>query len=308
MPAPHPDRPQRWLITGASGQLGGHLLRLLTEPSDTPREILALAGQGPVFEPPAPAVGPAAELTILRLDLRDLDALRETVAVFAPTHVVHVGAMTAVGDCLQRPADAARINTDATRELALAAARRGARFVFSSTDMVFAGDAAPYRETDAPRPLSHYGRAKSAAERALRGVDNALVVRIPLLWGRPCTDRSNTFMTQLAALRAGRPLKLFTDEFRTPIHVADAAAALIALAESPLTGTIHVAGSERLSRYEMIRRVAAALGIAEPKLEAISRLSIESPEPRPADLSLDATRFRALFPALPIRPVGAAIS
>lgn len=300
---PAPDRPQRWLVTGASGQLGGHLVRLLARPAAAPHEILALTGQGAVFAPP-PAPG-LPEITVLRLDLRELDALRDTVAVFAPSHVLHVGAMTAVGDCLQRPADAARINTDATRELALAAARRGARFVFSSTDMVFSGAAAPYRESDPPHPLSHYGRTKSAAERALRGVDNALVVRIPLLWGRPCTDRPNTFMSQLAALQSGRPLKLFTDEFRTPIHVADAAAALIALAESPLTGTIHIAGPERLSRYEMIHRVAAALNITDAQLEPISRLSIESPEPRPADLSLDATRFRALFPILPIRAAGA---
>ena len=105
----------------------------------------------------------------------------------------------------------------------------------------------------------------------------------------------------------GRPLRLFTDEFRTPIWLADAAIALIALARSDQTGIIHVAGPKRLSRYEMVEQVARLLNIPEPQLVPTSRLSTDAPEPRPADLSLDGSRFVTLFPNLAPGPIRAEV-
>lgn len=291
---------QRWLITGASGQLGGHVLRLLAQEPGPPL-ILPLAGRG--------VAGPAA--TANHIDLADADALRARVADFRPTHVLHLGAMTAVGECCGQPERARLVNTVATEVLAGAAHRVDARLLFSSTDMVFDGEAAPYCETDPPHPLSHYARTKVAAEQALAAFPNALVVRIPLLYGISCSGRETTFVQQLAALRNGQPLRLFTDEFRTPVWLADAARAMIGLARSDLTGLIHVAGPQRLSRYDLLAACAKLLGIAQPNLVRASRLDIAAGEPRPADLSLNGSRFDRLFPHLkpgPLHPEALAAS
>jgi len=211
--------------------------------------------------------------------------------------------MTAVGACHADPLLAERINRDATRILAESAAACGARMVFTSTDMAFAGDNAPYRPDDAPDARSCYGRSKVAAERAIAAVPGVLIVRIPLLFGRPRTPRSTTFERQVAALRSGAPLRLFTDEYRTPLFLEDAARALVALAQSDLGGVVHVAGPERMSRYELIERVARRLGIDRPKLEPCSRLSIDAAEPRPEDLSLDGSGFVERYPELAPRTV-----
>jgi dTDP-4-dehydrorhamnose reductase len=215
--------------------------------------------------------------------------------------------MTSVAEAHARPDDAHRINVEATRTLAQAARSVGARFVFSSTDMVFDGEAAPYRETDTPRPVSHYGRTKAEAEWVAADFDDTLVVRLPLMYGFARGPRDTTFAQQVAALGEGRPLRLFTDEFRTPIWLADAAVALIALGRSDQTGIIHVAGPKRLSRYEMVEQCARLLDIRDPQLVPTSRLSIDAHEPRPADLSLDGTRFVSLFPNLAPGPVRAEV-
>jgi dTDP-4-dehydrorhamnose reductase len=283
---------QRWLITGASGQLGGHVVRLLAQESRPP-VILPLAGRG--------AAGPAAAVD--HIDLADADALRACVSDFRPTHVMHLGALTAVGDCFAQPERARLVNTVASEVLAHTAHHVGARLLFSSTDMVFDGAAAPYCEADPPHPLSHYARTKVSAEQALAAFPNALIVRIPLLYGMPCSRRETTFVQQLAALRNGQPLRLFTDEFRTPVWLADAARAIIGLARSDLSGLIQVAGPERLSRYDMIAACAALLGIAPPNLIRASRLDIAVGEPRPADLSLNGSRFDRLFPDLKPGPL-----
>ncbi len=286
---------ERWLITGVSGQLGGHLLTQLAQQIPA-SDILALAGQGPT---------PLAAAAIARIDLADLAALPKVVDNFRPTHVIHAAAVTSIAAAFADPDRARRINVDATVGLAEAAAAHHARFVFVSTDMVFDGAHAPYRESDPPQPLSHYGRTKAEAERAVIPIDGTLSVRIPLMYGYPCAPRETTFVKQMHALRTGEPLRLFIDEYRTPLWLGDAARILIALARSPLTGLIHVGGPERLSRYEMAERFADALDLPAARLVPVSRLSIESPEPRPADLSLNADRLAGLFPQLvfgPIRP------
>lgn len=283
---------RRWLITGASGQLGAHIVRRLSGDPAGDDVVLPLVG------PRADAAPPAR-----RLDLADAAALAACLHEFRPTHVLHAGGMTAVAECHARPIDAFRVNVDATRVLIEVAARQGARVLYCSTDMVFDGQRAPYREADPPAPLSVYGRTKRAAESLLRGLDRALVVRLPLLYGLPAAPRQTTFVQQIDALRRGEPLRLFIDEFRTPISLLDAAGALVELARSETPGVIHVAGPERLSRYQMGERFAAALGIRDPRLEAVSRQSIAAAEPRPADLSLDGARFLKLMPQLAPRAI-----
>lgn len=273
----------RWMVTGASGLLGSHVVRQLVDGERG--AVFALAGQQDVGTP---------GVETARIDLANLDSLRTAATEFAPTHVIHLGAMTAVGACHQHPQAAEQINVAATRALAESAA--GARFLFSSTDMVFDGNTAPYDEAATPAPLSHYGRTKVRAEEALADLPNTLVVRIPLMYGLPLSQRATTFAQQIAALQNGQPLKLFVDEFRTPVWVADAARALIALAQTDATGLIHVAGPQRLSRHDLVAQAAELLGIAAPRLERISRLDIPAAEARPADLSLVGRRFGALLP------------
>ncbi len=276
----------KWFVTGATGQLGSHVIHALQK-YGIADNILAVNRNGDA---------PNSDTATAAVDLQDTDALRACAVNWQPTHFIHLGGMTSVGEAHQHPDAASRVNVDATKALADVAAEFGARFVFSSTDMVFDGRAAPYREDAATCPLSHYGRTKAAAEEALLRYEHALVVRLPLMYGFPRMPRITTFTEQITALRDGRPLRLFHDEYRTPIWLADAANAIIALAQSDSTGLIHVAGPERLSRYEMAARFADLLDIHEPDLEQVSRLSINSPESRPADLSLDSSLFASQFP------------
>jgi len=288
-----PRMRERWLVTGASGQLGGHVVRQLATEGLADR-VLALAGRGNVG---------TADVNAQHIDVRDEAALRACVAAYRPTIILHLAAMTAVAEAYARPTEAERVNTHATGVLVDAAERCGARLVFSSTDMVFDGEAAPYREDDPPNPLNQYGRTKAAAERLVLIGGNTLVVRLPLMYGLPVTPRATTCAQQLAALERREPLRLFVDEFRTPASLRDGARAVIGLARSERPGLLHVAGPQRLSRYQLAQAFARALRIDNPRLEPVSRSSVASPERRPADLSLDDTAFRHEFQELAPGPI-----
>ena len=278
----------RWLVTGAAGQLGGHVCERLRRDPTHP-DVYALVS--PTYEN-------ADTDRRFRVDFGDPDALAGIVSEIKPDFVLHIGAMTAVAACHADPAGARCVNVEATAALAAEAVESGARLIFTSTDMVFDGEHAPYDESATPNPVSEYGRTKLAAEQIVLGCPRGLVVRLPLMYGFPVSRRATTFVNQIAALRAGQPLRLFHDEFRTPLALTDAADALIGLARSDELGILHVAGPEQLSRLELIQRAAEVLGLDASPIVPISRLDIESAEPRPRDLSLNGSRFVRCFPTL----------
>ncbi len=125
-----------------------------------------------------------------------------------------------------------------------------------------------------------------------------LVARLSLLYGPSRSGREGFFDRTMAALRAGTPQAFFTDEYRTPLDYATAAEILVRLAESETRGMIHVGGPERLSRFELMSRAAAALGIDPTLVRPNRRADVPFAEPRPADVSLDSSRLNRLFPDL----------
>jgi dTDP-4-dehydrorhamnose reductase len=274
------------LITGASGLLGAHLLRQLAAEGE---QAVAWSGTrgGELFGFPLRPV-----------DLTDADAVAEAFRAARPAAVIHAAALARIADCAREPERARSVNALATARLAELCAAAGARLAHVSTDLVFDGERAPYRESDEPTPLSAYGRAKAEGERAVLAHPGHCVARLSLLYGPSLTGRS-FFDEQVSALRAGRPVKLFTDEWRTPLDLPTAARALLELAGAEVSGVLHLGGPERLSRHELGLLLAEALGADPALVVPARRQDVPAAEPRPRDTSLDSSRWRGLFPGLP---------
>src|SRR5262245_5057706 len=165
-----------------------------------------------------------------------------------PSALVHCAAIPEIGACEAEPGAAWALNAGAVAEIARAALETGLRWIQVSTDLVFDGTAAPYRPGDAPRPLSTYGATKALGERlALSSGGNALVVRIPLLFGASATGGRSASERILLAVRRGEEVVLFRDEWRTPLDAGEAASALPALRASDRTGIPHVAVGARVA-------------------------------------------------------------
>jgi dTDP-4-dehydrorhamnose reductase len=124
------------------------------------------------------------------------------------------------------------------------------------------------------------------------------VARLSLLYGPSLIGRPYFFDEQVCCLREGRPVTLFHDEWRTPLHLGIAAKSLLDILDSSYEGILHVGGPERLSRLEMGLRLAKFLEVSKPAINKVSRESIMG-EPRPRDTSLDCSLWRKLFPGVP---------
>jgi len=269
----------RVVVTGSTGLLGGWLVAELERSG---AEVIARGG---------PSRGERG------LDLTDAAAVQDLVTDARPDVVIHTAALSAIGDCAQDPARARQVNVDATSNVALACERTGARLIHTSTDLVFDGEDAPYREDASPAPVSIYGRTKHEAESVALSTPRSVVVRLSLLFGPTRTERRGFFDQQLDALRARSPIRLFEDEWRTPLSLRAAAEGLVAIARSDLQGLVHLGGPERWSRHEMGVLLAQALGIEQPMIERTSRSSAPG-EPRPRDVALDSSAFHRAFPRL----------
>ncbi|HET6204438.1 MAG TPA: sugar nucleotide-binding protein [Planctomycetota bacterium] len=272
-----PDRTDSLLVTGASGLLGWNVVRAAQA------RKFAVAGSARGGRPDGlDGIGwSRADLSIPGEPARLLGELR-------PRAVLHCAARAEIGGCDRDPAGAWALNAGAPSEMGRICAEGEIRLVHVSTDLVFDGTAPPYRPDDPPRPLSTYGRSKALGERAaLAAGGDALVVRVPLLYGRSRTGDRSASERVIAAARRGEEVVLFRDEWRTPLDVGDAAEGLLDLLEAPVRGTLHLGGPDRVSRLELGREVLRVAGLLEktPVREA-SRLEHRG-APRPEDLSLD---------------------
>ncbi len=187
------------------------------------------------------------------------------------------------------------ITVDGAHAAARAAAGAGARFLFVSTDLVFDGEHAPYAEHVPAQPVMPYGALKLEAEAAVRDAHpEAVILRCALLVGASGDVRRPAF--EVGRLEAGEPLDAFVDEWRTPLHVDDAAQAAWELVLGETTGTWHLGGPERMTRHTLARLTCRLYGFDE----SLVREARRAPD-RPRDVALDASRLIGLLGWAPRR-------
>ena len=227
-----------------------------------------------------------------QLDLTDFAAVRHAFQSRPPRLVIHCAALSRSPACQADPPLARQLNVEATDLLADLA--EAIPFIFFSSDLVFDGRQGNYDESAAPNPLSVYAETKVAAERIVLANPRHTVIRTSLNGG---TSRSGTraFNEEVRhAWQAGQTLKLFSDEYRSPIPAVVTARGVWKLAAQNRPGLFHLAGSERLSRWEIGQLIAARWPQLNPRIEPNS-LSDYSGVPRSPDTSLNSTKIQRLL-------------
>ena len=271
-------------ITGSGGLIGSYILA--TAPK-TPIPPLPLGGKG--WGEGAPRV---VGLTRPILELTDFAAVRERFRRDKPELIIHCAALTRATVCEQDPALARKINVEVTRLLADLAA--DVSFLLISTDLVFDGKCGWYDEDAAVNPLTVYAQTKVEAEQIVLENPHHTVIRTSLNGGTS-PARNRGFNEELRrAWEAGKPTRLFVDEFRCPIPAIETAQAIWNLINKRATGLFHVAGKERLSRWQIGELVAARWPQLHPKLEQASIRDYTGP-PRSADTSLNCAKAEGLL-------------
>jgi dTDP-4-dehydrorhamnose reductase len=280
---------KKLLITGCSGFLGWHLCQLGQIEYD-------IFGTYFSHEIKIPGV------TTIKVDLTDYKNLKEIFNEIKPDAVIHTAAQSQPNFCQTHPTESSVINVTASLNIAGLCANSGIPCAFTSTDLVFDGLNAPYKETDAVCPVNVYGQQKVMAEIGmLERYPLVAICRMPLMFGNATPTATSFIQGFIETLKDGRELNLFTDEFRTPVSGTTAAKGLLMALEN-VNGIIHLGGKERISRYDFGQLLVEIFNLPASSLKAGRQQDVKMAAPRPADVSLDSNKAIALgYESLSIR-------
>ena len=221
------------------------------------------------------------------LDITQKERTVETIVRLHPFCVVHTAAETNVDLCESDHEHARRINVEGTANIAEGCIKMGAKMIFISTDYVFDGTKGNYSEIDQPNPISFYGLTKLEAERIVaETLPEALIVRTSVLYGwHP--SKLNFATWTLKGLQEHETLRIVRDHINSPTFAENLAYAIRMAIERKSRGILHIAGSERISRFEFARKIAQKFHLDERLLIPVEMRDLNWVARRPRDSSLD---------------------
>lgn len=279
------------LVTGGAGFIGSNLVDALLARGDEVTIVDDLStGHRRNLEA---ALAAGAEL--VELDVRDRDALEQTVERVAPETVFHLAAQIDVRKSVADPAFDASINVGGTANV-LEAVRRAEtpKLVFASTGGAIYGEGdgreLPLSEAEPVAPLSPYGQSKQAAElymslyERLYGVPS-VCLRLGNVYG-PRQDplgEAGVIAIFCGLLREGGQPTVYGDgrQTRDYIFVGDVVSAMIAAADSPARGPVNVGTGIETDVLALIRGLADLDGgafeplFAPPRTGEVQRITID---------------------------------
>jgi len=272
------------LVTGGSGLLGQHI----NIEADKFFELLTLFNSN---------VGNCNKFNNANADIKNFKLIKKIFNTFKPDVVIHTAAIT---NPIPQPGQSSKeiyeINVNATKNIAELCKKFYAKLIYISTDLVYAGYRGSMLKEDAKLiPASLYAETKLVAEMKIKEtLENYLILRTALLYGFGLSHSRSHFHKMSDELKSNNPVKLFTDQFRTPIELNEAAKIIIQLAQMDIVGdTLNLGGTERVSRFEFGEILCSMAGYDENLLQKIKLDDI--PElPKVEDVSLNTDKLHSL--------------
>ena len=284
----------RVLVTGANGLVGSRLVALLAARGHS----VSAFGRGN-----RRGNGPG---TYTSVDLTDELALSEAILAVRPEVVVNAASMTDVDVCESASVQAFRVNGVAPGAIARSTRELGAHLVQVSTDYVFDGEAGPYAEEAVPNPRGVYALTKHIGEQAVRALsDSWAIARTAVVYGWPPSGRPNFGAWLVEALRSGRPVPLFIDQYVSPSLADSVAEQLAEVAERRLDGIWNVCGADVVNRVQFGEALCGVFGLSTKTIvpTPLAKANFKSPRPVHAGLRTDKAAAH-----LTVKPLGLAES
>jgi dTDP-4-dehydrorhamnose reductase len=250
----------KWLITGASGQLG-------------------LALQEELKERTLDFVGANSS----EMDVTKPLIVNQIVDLIKPNVIINAAAWTDVDGAESNEFDAYSVNSLGPQNLAIAASKIGARLVQISTDYVFSGDASsPWSENAPHNPQSVYGSTKSEGEKFVLTTLplNSYVVRTAWLYSSKGKNFAKTMVN--LALNQKCEIRVVNDQIGQPTFAGDLAKQIVelVLSEAP-AGIYHGTNSGRATWFEFAQAIFSIAGADVSRVIPVSTSDFPSPAKRP---------------------------
>lgn len=229
----------------------------------------------------------------IRLDLTEYSEpeLDRIFCEYSFSHVINCVALPDIQFCEQFPEQADWLNRALPSLLARQSLKYNFKLVHISTDAVFDGSTPNRTEDDSPKPTNVYAVTKHAGELEVIGTNpSALIARVNFVGRSPMQKSLFDFFQQ--NLTARNPIQGYSNLYFTPLWVTETVRAIIDLVSKSEFGIFHVAGSNRISKYEFGCLVADRLNIERSFIEPIEFMNLKGTPLRSLDLSLSNEKLK----------------
>ncbi|MDD1773982.1 MAG: dTDP-4-dehydrorhamnose reductase [Methanobacterium sp.] len=262
---------KRLFITGGSGLLGSKFIRF----SDK-YEVITTYNSNP-------------RDNAIKLDITNDEQVINKIESLSPDVVVHSAALTNVDYCEDHQEEAYKINAQGTLNMAKACQKVDSKLIYVSTDFVFDGREGLYSEDHQTNPLSYYGLSKLKGEEFVKdsGVNYA-IARVSVLYGWHTNFNYVTWV--INELKAGNQINIVTDEYNSPTYADNAAEALLKIFTKDKKGIYHIAGNERINRFDFARNIAQVFELDPTLIKPIKSEDLIRKAQRPLDSSLQVRK------------------
>lgn len=259
------------LVTGGQGQLGMELQKLAVN---------------------------CPNLDFIFTDKKELDLTNnQLVTDFFTNHqfdcVINCAAYTFVDGAEENSREAEILNADVPKLLAELCNQSGSLLVHISTDYVFDGNSmVPYRESDTPNPINHYGKTKLQGDNHIREIaDRAVIFRTSWLYS---AHGGNFVKTILRKAHNGENLKVVDDQIGTPTYAADLASAILEVIDQLPDGKFNLlynfSNLGEATWFDFAKAILEIKGV-EYAVEPTKTIDLNLKAKRPAYSVLDKTRI-----------------
>jgi dTDP-4-dehydrorhamnose reductase len=276
-------------VTGTNGLLGQHLVQLLLSKD---YQVVAISkGDDRTSYVSHP------QYKYYSVDISEDFGLHDVLCMEEPDIFVHAAAITQVDECELNQDKCYEVNVQGTVRALVAAELYSKRFIYVSTDFVFDGEKGNYSENDETKPVSYYGETKLNAESLVTDCEIPwTIVRTCLVYGNALSGtRSNIISWVKQNLEQGKPIRVVSDQVRTPTYVEDLAIGILLIIEKNAEGIYHISGKDVLTPFEMAIRTAEYFGLDKQLIEKVDASVFSQPAKRPPKTGFDISKARKVL-------------
>ncbi|WP_428742105.1 SDR family oxidoreductase [Tenacibaculum sp.] len=273
------------VVTGSNGLLGQTLVNLLLEEKSKYQVVGFSRGENRSGR---------SDFEYVSIDITDELLLCEKLSEYTPDVIVNTAAMTNVDTCEVEKEACNALNIDVVQYLKNYSEENNTHLIHISTDFIFDGKKGLYKETDIPKPLSHYGWSKLKSEEILtKSTIDYTILRTILVYGKVYDmSRDNIVLWVKKSLEEGKEITIVNDQYRMPTYVEDLALACKLAIDKKAKGIFNVSSNELLSIYEIAQQIAVTFGLDKSLIKPISTSTLNQKAPRPSKTGFDLKKTR----------------
>lgn len=291
------------LIIGASGQIGGACLDVLGSPDIRAGSVYShgLDRCWPKFR--VVGVDAVKKKGILKLDITKKKEVERVFRKVNPDVVILTAAYSHVDGAQERKRFAHRVNVGGVEHVVNECREHTAKLIFLSSAYVFDGKKGNYKEDDTPRPINYYGKTKLEGERIISGaLNDYIIVRTTWVYDIGYDDK-NFAVRVLNTLKRGEAMRVPRDQYGNPTLARAIAYAIEEMVLRNKKGIWHIAGRDRMTKYEWAVRLAKHFGLNPSLIEPVTTKSFGALARRPlkGDLNIEKARSELLAGMLSLK-------